>query len=295
MIPALAAPFVLLALDPAVAPPADVVAVEVTYSTRVGEGAAGRKHLGRDGCYQVEGEGGTGGAGRARDSQAGCHHAADVAAAFARIAKVAETSRAAPERARGPAGGAAMDSSLPGKRDRMVIVLRNGTRLIPSDQDAANALAAAVNELPSENQWYAKPPASPVGKGAQLIVLSVSAASEGGPRRLEAALAADGRWWCHRSMPARAGDEPQLPGKRAKPLASAEASARLARIAAGLRAAGAADDDASRDPPGGIERSIEIAFPGGPRSRALPKQQAAAVAGRFAAEMRPASSACALP
>src|SRR5438552_518858 len=63
-------------------------AVEISFATRAGEGAAGRRRILRNGCYQVESGGSTGGAGYARDSEAGCHHAADVAAVFARLGAV---------------------------------------------------------------------------------------------------------------------------------------------------------------------------------------------------------------
>src|SRR5262245_52118250 len=66
----------------AAAPPA---AVEITFETTVGEGAAGGKRIMRDGCYQIESGGSTGGAGYAHDSQAGCHLAGDVAPVFARL------------------------------------------------------------------------------------------------------------------------------------------------------------------------------------------------------------------
>ena len=60
---------------------------------------------------------------------------------------------------------------------------------------------------PSENQWYAEPPAPPLGTGSQLLVLSATAPD----RRLEASLASDGRWWCHLSVTGPRGSEQKLP------------------------------------------------------------------------------------
>ena len=73
----------LVAAEAAPARPVQPAAVEISFLTHAGEGAAGGKRFMRDGCYQIESGGSTGGAGYARDSQAGCHLPADVAAVFA--------------------------------------------------------------------------------------------------------------------------------------------------------------------------------------------------------------------
>jgi hypothetical protein len=49
----------------------------------------GSKRFTRDGCYQIESGGSTGGSTYAHDSQAGCQRAADVAAIFARLDAIA--------------------------------------------------------------------------------------------------------------------------------------------------------------------------------------------------------------
>ena len=80
----------LVAAEAAAAPPREApAAVEISFVTHAGEGAAGSKRFMRDGCYQIESGGSTGGAGYAHDSQAGCHLPADVAAVFARLGAIA--------------------------------------------------------------------------------------------------------------------------------------------------------------------------------------------------------------
>ena len=197
-----------------------------------------RKRFMRNGCYQIESGGRTGGAGYARDSQAGCHRPADVAAVFAKLdaigadalvregaAEGARRQGRAARRAGGCTGRLADDGSCWFDRD--------GSRWVAANQaTAANQLLAAVNELPSENQWYATPPAKPVGAGAQLVV---AVGGESGPRRLaayRASLASDGRWWCYRSVLGPRGGEPQLPAKEGA-AAATDAAARLGRILAG--------------------------------------------------------------
>ena len=196
---------------PAGAPPAVVDTLEVSFSTHVGEGAAGRKRFRRDGCYQVESGGGTGGAGHARDSQAGCHRPADVAAAFARLAALAAGNAVVRDSGgpRGAAGGARADPEAGpgGSQTRVVLVRPDGSRWVAASAKIAQELVAAVNALPSENQWYAEPPAPPLGTGPQLLVLSATAPD----RRLEASLASDGRWWCHLSVIGPRGSEQKLP------------------------------------------------------------------------------------
>jgi len=93
----------LVAAEAAAAPPAKPAAVEISFVTHAGEGAAGSKRFMRDGCYQIESGGSTGGAGYARDSQAGCHLPADVAPVFARLGAIAPDALAARARIAIPA------------------------------------------------------------------------------------------------------------------------------------------------------------------------------------------------
>jgi hypothetical protein len=274
----------MLALVPVPPPRAPVAAIELTFSTNAGEGAVGRKRFDRDGCYQSESDGETGGGGRAHDSEVGCHRAEDVERTFALIALL-------------PLRAEIVPAKLPDDQTRVVVVRADGTRWVPADGQAARELLRLVNSLPAQNQWYAQPPANPVGTTAQLIVLSVSETGGAGVRRLEAMVAADGRWWCHRSVPAGATEALQLPRKPAKPLSPTDARARLAYVTAGLSPPGTArDDDAAVSRTGhGVNRTVEVAFAGGPRAPARPRHKAADVARRFEAKMRPAAAACALP
>jgi hypothetical protein len=275
----------LLALVPVPPQRPAVVAIEVTFATHAGEGAVGRKRFDRDGCYQSEAEGGTGGGARAHDSEAGCHRAEDVERVFALIAAL-------------PLRAELVPAKLPDEHNRIVVVRADDTRWIPTDDQGARELLRLVNGLPSENQWYAQPPANPAGKTAQLVALSVSeTGGASGVRRLEAVVAADGRWWCHRSVPAGAIEELQLARKRPKPLSPAEAQARLANITAGLSPPGSGRDNdaAAARTAHGINRTVEVAFAGGPRAPARPRHKAADVAKRFEARMRPMAATCALP
>ena len=98
----------LVAAGAAETPPARTrVAVEISFVTHAGEGAAGGKRFMRDGCYQIESGGSTGGAGYARDSQAGCHLPTDVAAVFARLGAIAGDALVRDGTARGGAAEAA--------------------------------------------------------------------------------------------------------------------------------------------------------------------------------------------
>jgi hypothetical protein len=276
---------------PAGGPPAVVDMLEVSFSTHVGEGAAGRKRFRRDGCYQVESGGGTGGAGHARDSQAGCHRPADVAATFTRVAALAAGNAVVRDSGepRGAAGGARAEpeGGPGGSQTRVVLVRPDGSRWVAASAKIAQELVAAANQLPSENQWYAEPPAPPLGTGPQLLVLSATAPD----RRLEASLASDGRWWCHLSVTGLRGSEHKLPppGK----LALTDAPARLARILAGARPPGKVADEAPADKQP-FEASIEVVWPGQPRAALRPRAQGRPVAQRFATEMGALSPACAL-
>jgi hypothetical protein len=282
---------------PAQTPPAvPLSAVEITFATHAGEGATGRKRFMRDGCYQIESGGGTGGAGYARDSQAGCHLPADVAAVLAKLAAIGSQIRTR-ERASAAsaAGGARADGLGPGlEQTRVVLVRPDGSRWVADNQAVGNQLLAAVNELPSENQWYATPPAKPIGAGAQLVVLAVTTSGDsGGSKRVEATLASDGRWWCHRSVIGARGSEQKLPATKA--LALKDAPARLGRIFEGITPA-ASDEaqTASSKRADRIETSIEVAWPGQGRGALRAKSRADKVADRFGAEMQALSPACAI-
>ena len=114
----------------------------------------------RDGCYQIESGGGTGGAGYARDSQAGCHLPADVAAVFARLGAIAGDALVRDGAGRGgAAGGARAEGFSPGgSQTRVVLIRPDGSRWVAANKATADDMLRAVNDLPSENQWYAKPP-----------------------------------------------------------------------------------------------------------------------------------------
>ena len=56
----------LAATEPPSRAGAGIAAVEISFVTHVGEGAEGQKRFTRDGCYQAESGGSTGGAGYAR-------------------------------------------------------------------------------------------------------------------------------------------------------------------------------------------------------------------------------------
>jgi hypothetical protein len=282
---------------PAQTPPAaPLSAVEITFATHAGEGATGRKRFMRDGCYQIESGGGTGGAGYARDSQAGCHLPADVAAVFARLAAVGGDGLTRERTGPGSAAGGARAGGLGpgGAQTRVVLVRPDGSRWVAADASVGNRLLAAVNELPSENQWYATPPAKPIGAGAQLVALAVTTASGGDDsKRIEATLASDGRWWCHRSVIGARGGEEKLPATKA--LALKDAPARLGRIFAGITPAASDEPQtASSKRADRIETSVEVAWPSQGRGALRAKSRADKVADRFGAEMQALSPACAI-
>jgi hypothetical protein len=281
---------------PAQAPrAAPVSAVEITFAPHAGEGATGRTRFMRDGCYQSESGGGTGGAGYARDSQAGCHLSADVAAAFAKIAAVGGDGLARERvNAASATGGARAEGLAPGgSHTRVVVVRPDGSRWVAANKTADQQLLAAVNDLPSENQWYATPPAKPIGAGAQLVVLAVATSAGDGSKRTEASLASDGRWWCHRSVIGPRGGEDKLPAPKA--LALKDAPARLGRIFEGIRPAAPDLAETAADKGSGrIETSVEVAWPAQGRGALRPKSRADKVADRFGAEMQALSPVCAI-
>ncbi len=274
---------------------AQVSAVEIVFATHAGEGATGRKRFMRDGCYQIESGGSTGGAGYARGSQAGCHLLADVAAVFAKLAAVPGDGLARERTsAANAAGGARAEGLGPGGSETQVVLVRpDGSRWVGANKATQDQLLAAVNELPSENQWYAKPPEKAAGKGVQLVVLAVSTSRGGGSKRTEASLASDGRWWCNRSVIGARGGEEKLPAK--KELAVKDAPARLGRIFAGMSPSAPDDPQpASSKRPDGDETSVEVVWPGQARAPLRPRAGMDAVVDRFGAEMQALSPACAV-
>ena len=51
----------------------------------------------------------------------------------------------------------------------VVLIAADGSRWVAGNRATADDILRAVNELPSENQWYAKPPEKPIGGGPQLL------------------------------------------------------------------------------------------------------------------------------
>jgi hypothetical protein len=269
--------------------------VEITFATNVGEGAAGSKRFSRDGCYQIESGGGTGGSGYARDSQAGCYRPTDVAPVFEKITEISfntlEREHAAPGSA--TRGAPARNLMAGGTRTNVVVVRVDGSRWLAVNEETANRLVAAVNELPSENQWYAKPPEKPVGSGAQLLVLSVATSGGDGSRRTEATLASDGRWWCHRSVVGPRGGDQKLPAKKVLPVK--DAAARLGRILEGVSRGERDETQAAPEKRSdGSEISVQVAWPGQDRTPLRGKQLAGRVVDRFAGEMQALAPSCAI-
>ena len=275
-----------LTLEPRV--PA-VAAVEISYATHAGEGAEGCKRFTPDGCYQVESGGSTGGSGYARDSQAGCHLPADVAAVFAKLAAIPGDAFEREKPARASATGGAPRNGMAGFSETNVVVIRgNGSRWVAANKATADDILRAVNELPSENQWYAKPPEKPAGRGAQLLVVSFGDP----PLRSQASLASDGRWWCYQSLIGPPTQNRKLPAKPARPLVAADAIGRLGRILKGARSAGS--DEAATPADKGADRSetAEVVWPGQTRAPVRPQRLAASVISRFADEMRSMAPTC---
>jgi hypothetical protein len=284
----------MLAAGPAARPGSEPAAVEISFATIAGEGAVGRRRFVRDGCYQVESGGSTGGAGYARDSQAGCLLPAHVAAVFTRLGAVADSAlvreQASPPKG-GAAGGARAGGLMPGGAETHVVLIRgDGSRWVAANKPAADDILRAVNELPSENQWYAKPPDKPVGPGAQLFVVSYTNAPS---FRAQASLAADGRWWCYQSVIGTEGAEPKLPAKPPKPLKDAEAAARLGRILKGMRPDATDDAAAARDKSADDSDTAEVAWPGQPRTPLRPRRSITTAMSRFAGEMQAMAPSCA--
>lgn len=278
---------------------ADQVAViEVPFSTGAGDGASGLRRFFRSGCYEVVSEGGPGAA-KSRDSQAGCHLPGEVSEAFERLDVLASAS-----------GGAIIqegkkESNVPsssgGERPfgrsqaRVVVVKGDGSRGVAVNDDVAGLLLAAVNSIPADNQWHAKLPAPPHGKGPQFVAIRISSTGGGVPKTFQASLSADGRWWCHRSAGTGVAPMPTSGKQRLAPIGGREAGARLGRILKGAKPKSPLDDDDDGKGVAGVETSVELVFAGRSRSALFPGRLASTVAKRFATEMTRHSPLCALP
>ncbi len=272
------------------ASPAQVAAIEVPFSTGGEQGASGLKRFFRNGCYEVTSEGG----GKSRDSQAGCHLPGEVTEVFQQLDTMASTSGGAMVKEKGRPGGEGRGRQS-GAQVGAVVVRGDGSRWVSSNDDVAGQLLSAINGIPGENQWHAKRGDATVGKGPQFVAVSLSAPGDGGPRKLQASLSANGRWWCHRSTgggggAAAAGRAPKLAS-----LIGRDAGARLGRILQGARPKGANDDDPEEAATGGLETSVELIFAGRSRSGLFPKRLSQTVAKRFTTEMARQSPICASP
>lgn len=277
------------------ASPAQFALIEVPFSTRAGDGASGLKRIFRNGCYQVVSESGSG-AGASRNSQVGCHRPGEASQAFERLDLLASASGSGvvKEDPASSSGGRGNESGARAQA-RAVLVRGDGSRWVAANDDVAGELLSAINTIPSENQWHAKPPATPVGKGPQFVAVNVSTTGGTASRKLQASLSVDGRWWCHRWGVAQAGDTSTARGRKLAPVNPREASGRLGRILKGARTRNPLEDD--EEPPGasGIELSVELVLAGRARTGLFPKRLSKVVAQRFAAEMSSHSQLCTLP
>jgi len=284
-----AARLVLLALIAGEPRRPEVAYVEVAYATHAGEGAQGVKRFFRDGCYTVKSSGGTGG-GWARDSQGGCHLRRDVVEAFARLDALVANGGVVPERAAPSAGKGPVGQPV---TEQPVLVGTDGSRWVaPANRLARIFLEAEVGQLPSGNLWFPLLPVWP-GKGPVLVAIRWT---HSGSRRLQASLIIDGRWSCARSAGRHGpeGAEASSPPRAPRAIAPAEARARLGRILRGARRPAEGDPDPKPVSSDG-ELSIEVAFADGVRDALHPRPLTRAVVGRFFAEMRRQSPACAAP
>jgi hypothetical protein len=173
-----------------------------------------------------------------------------------------------------------------------VLVRADGSRWLAANRTTGDDVLRAVNDLPSESQWYAPPPDKPLGGGAQLLVLANQVGGMTSSFRIEGSLASDGRWWCHRSTVNAVRDEPaRLPSQSPPPIK--DAPARLGRILEGVHP-DAPDPGASaaQTRGRGVELSVEVVWPGRTRARLRPWRMASAVVNRFAAEMQALARAC---
>jgi len=289
----------------------EVAGVETQSYTHAGEGSQGMRRVFRDGCYQGDSEGGNGGGLTVHDREAGCagpglfekmFEQLDALAASNRLVREeggAAKSRPEPATHGRPQGAPnrrspgglrgglvdAMDDAPAGMKP--VVILKNGTRWIPANQDARKAVAVAIGLEPSIDAWYVKPPQPPVGSGPQLVALSVRR----GSKVLQASLVADGRWWCHLSVPLN-GERGATVAARPTKLTTSKAADHLKRILVGGSAK--SDREGSRADNDG-EISVQVPSADGEREAIKDRALAKITARRFVEAMAPQSTACTLP
>jgi hypothetical protein len=288
------------AADDARAGPGRVSAIETHSFTHAGEGSVGGRRVFRNGCYQSESRGGTGG-GQAHDSDLGCTAAGVFKDMFAQADTLLTGGALVPEgpapdgAGKGRRGGLAdHDNDMQGARS--VVIDTSGHRLVPRDAEAAKQLAAIVGREPSLDSWYVKPPKPAHGTGPQMIALSVQKSERRGERMLQASLIVDGTWWCHLSVPTGYEDPPEgFSHPAPRPLPPAKAAAILASALTGISARSLAADEAKDLPTGDSPILVEAAVGSGPRTHVRSATAAARAATSFGKEMRTQSSACVPP
>jgi hypothetical protein len=276
-------------------------AIETHSNTRAGEGSIGLRRVFRNGCYQSESRGSPGGGADVHDSEAGCADAAVFQGLFRQIDALIADGSLVPEprpseaaakggRRRGGLGDGAVEGV------RSIVIDGAGRRLAPKDEDAVQRLGLVARLEPTIDAWYVTPPRSPRGGGPQLIALSSQKSGARSFRMLQASLVATGAWWCHLTVPAEpsAGVE-SFTGPAPRPLASAQATAILGRVLAGVTARALATGDEKGEPSSDDALSVEAAVGTGPRTAIRSKAIASGAQTRFVAEMRAQSAACASP
>ena len=292
--------FGLVLGEPGASAAGQVAVIEVPFSAGVGNGPSGLRRFFRSGCYEVVSEGGFGAA-KTKDSQAGCHLPGEVSEAFQQLDVLASASGGTIVKEGNQDGNvpssSGRDKNFGRSQARVVVVKGDGSRGVAANDDVAGLLLSAVNSIPPDNQWHAKPPAPPRGKGPQFVAIRISSTGGGVPKRFQASLSADGRWWCHRSAGAGTGVAPMpIPrGQRLAPVGAREGGALLGRILKGAKPKSPMDDDDDANEAVGVETSVELVFAGRPRSALFPGRLASTVAKRFATGMTRRSPTCALP
>jgi hypothetical protein len=276
-----------------------VSAIETLSLTHVGEGSAGRRRVFRNGCYQSESRGGTGG-GQAHDSNAGCTTARSFADMFTQADALVADGVLVPE---DPAAAAAavgrifvsaLDDAMTGLKP--VLVCADGRRLVARDKESAQHMERIVGMEPSIDAWYVTPPKPAIGSGAQLIALSVQKSARSSSRMLQASLVATGAWWCHLSVPTLDSDAPQTFSQPTpRPLSPTKAAGILDRVLAGISARALAEDAAKDLPAGDSPILVEAAVGAGPRTHVRSTAAAPRAVKSFGNEMRAQSSACLPP
>ena len=225
----------------------------------------------RDGCYQIESGGGTGGAG----TRATARPAATAPPTSRRSSRASARSRATRWCATTPGGaarpsGARADGLLGGDSQTRVVLIRRtaraGWRRI---RRRPTTSLRAVNELPSENQWYATPPANRSARVASWSCCRWSGRRlDGAPKPCSRRTAAGG---ATAASSASAVPNRKLPGKR---VAAVAGCARPARPDPRRGEPGPARRRRARRPDkrsDGVEISVEVAWPGQARAPAAPE------------------------